>query len=220
MLRRWTDVEIEFLERNYESMKTTDIARKLARSEQAVTRRANKNGLTKNITWTEDEDVYLAYFVYENDTDIGEAAIFLNRSRNAVKSRLVSLRKRDDSVGYIRRKWTEEEDEFLRQNYKIMSNKSLGESLRRTSAAIDYRKRFLKLKPSRAVSIHRNRIIDMAAKGYYRTEIAKELDINVIALNGFLAKNNIYCEKKPMRERDLSKFKMEATKIAERKLRC
>ncbi|MBC2369925.1 hypothetical protein HBP99_14950 [Listeria booriae] len=151
--------------------------------------------------WTEDDDIYLEYFVYENDTDLGEAASFLNRSRKAVITRLKNLRMMDDSVSYIRRKWTEKEDEFLRKNYKIMTNQSLAESLGRTSAAVCSRKKYLGLKRVRGISRHREKIIEMAAKGYYRADIAKELDINEMSLNHFLIENKIYCKKVPYSER-------------------
>lgn len=56
--------------------------------------------------WSDDEDIYLEYFVYERDVNIMEAAEFLGRTKVAVVNRLAVLRKRDENVGYIRRPWT------------------------------------------------------------------------------------------------------------------
>lgn len=204
MRKTWTDAEIEYLKENYAGQDTNEIAKQLERSKASVSQKATRLGFSKNTGWTEDDDIYLAYFVYENDTDLGEAATFLNRSRKAVIVRLKNLRKMDDSVGYIRRKWTEKEDEFLRKNYKIMSNRSLAESLRRTSAAVCGRKKYLGLKRIREISIHREKIIEMAANGYYRSEIAREIDADVMSLNRFLRDNNIYCKMVPYSERSRS----------------
>lgn len=45
--------------------------------------------------------------------------------------------------------------------------------------------------------IHKEKIIKMAESGYYRTEIAKELNINVDSLRRFLIDEGIFCEPVP-----------------------
>lgn len=157
--------------------------------------------------WTEDEDIYLEYFAFEGDSSIQEAADFLNRSKAAVVSRLQHLRKKDSSVRCLKRKWSEKEDEFLKKNYRVMKNSEIAESLRRTSAAVDQRKKKLKLRTIRPITVHKDKIIDLIQKGYYRPEIAKELNINEASLVNFLKHNNIYCKPVP--------YKMRTKKIRE-----
>lgn len=147
--------------------------------------------------WAEDEDIYLEYFAYEGDSSIQEAAEFLNRSKAAVVSRLQYLRKKDSSVRYLKRKWSEKEDEFLRKNYRVMKNDDLAKRLGRTPAAVDQRKKVLELRIIRPITIHRDRIINLIQRGYYRPEIAKELNINEASLVNFLIINKIYCKPVP-----------------------
>lgn len=151
--------------------------------------------------WTEDDDIYLEYFAYEGEERVQEAADFLNRTRAATIIRLSKLRERNNDVQFIRRKWTEREDDFLRKNYITMSNKMLAESLRRTSAAIDQRKAKLGLRVNKPITVHKDKIIELINQGYYRPEIAKELGINEGSLVKFLIINNIYCEPVPYGKR-------------------
>ncbi|EOG9484143.1 hypothetical protein ACLLFN_003206, partial [Listeria monocytogenes] len=145
MRKNWTDEEIRVLQNNYEYVDTEIIANFLNRSYHSIKNKAVRLGISKNSEWTEDEDIYLEYFVYENDDNISKAAEFLGRTKDAVINRLVKLRKRDSSVSFIRRPWTKKEDEILKNNYIIMSNDQLAERLRRTKASVAARKVLLGL---------------------------------------------------------------------------
>lgn len=147
--------------------------------------------------WTEDDDIYLEYFAYQGDSSIQEAAEFLNRSKAAVVARLQHLRKKDKNVRCLKRKWTNKEDAFLKRNYFLMKNAELAESLDRSKAAVDQRKAVLGLRVIKPISIHKEKIIELINKGYYRPEVAKELDINVDSLRHFLIINNIKCRPVP-----------------------
>lgn len=151
--------------------------------------------------WTEDEDVYLEYFAYEGDSGIQEADEYLNRSKAAVVSRLQYLRKKDSNVRCLKRKWSEKEDEFLRKNYRVMKNNELAKRLGRTCAAVDQRKKILELRTIRPITVHKDKIIELIQKGYYRPEIAKELNINEASLVKFLIINKIYCKPVPYKMR-------------------
>lgn len=148
--------------------------------------------------WTEDDDIYLEYFAQCNDSSIEEAAEFLNRSKAAVVCRLTNLRKRNkNAVPCLKRKWTEKEDSILKQNYKIMSNAALAERLRRSAPAVAHRKKKLNLRVNKEITAHKEEIIDLINKGYYRPEIAKKLGIDLMPLTTFLLNNNIKCKDVP-----------------------
>jgi len=152
--------------------------------------------------WSEDDDIYLEYFAYENDQKIEEAAKFLGRSTNAVAARLVILRKRNEfNVSYLKKRWTQKEDEFIKKNYMHMSNASIAENLHRTAQAVSCRKRFLGLRKNDSISVHRKSILKMIEKGYFRPEIARKLGVSLPALTTFLNLNNIYCKPVPYEER-------------------
>lgn len=156
--------------------------------------------------WTEDDDIYLEYFAYDGDAPIKDAAEFLNRTKAATVCRLVNLRKNNKDVHYIKKKWSLKEDEFLKNNYSNMNNLQLSERLNRTPAAVSIRKSTLGLKVIKPIAIHREKIIEMSKQGYYRTQIAKELNINVDSLRKFLIDNEIDCVPVPYELRS-KKFK-------------
>jgi ATP/maltotriose-dependent transcriptional regulator MalT len=151
--------------------------------------------------WTEDDDIYLEYFAYSGDGGIKDAAEFLKRSPAAVVARLAKLRKHDQSVSCLKRKWSQKEDAFLKKNYKTMPNEQLAQRLGRSIPAIVSRKQTLDLRTIRPISIHREKILELIDQGYYRPEIAKELNINEASLVNFLLINNIHCKDVPYSER-------------------
>ncbi|KET11511.1 hypothetical protein JHQ42_15915, partial [Listeria monocytogenes] len=83
MRKNWTDEEIRVLQNNYEYVDTEIIANFLNRSYHSIKNKAARLGISKNSEWTEDEDIYLEYFVYENDDNISKAAEFLGRTKDA-----------------------------------------------------------------------------------------------------------------------------------------
>ncbi|WP_348922056.1 hypothetical protein [Enterococcus rotai] len=151
--------------------------------------------------WVEDDDIYLEYYVYSGDGNIKQAADFLGRSPAAVVARLTKLRKEDRSVLRLKRKWLQKEDDFLKNNYKTMSNEQLSQRLGRSIPAIVSRKQTLDLRTIRPIAIHREKILELIDQGYYRPEIAKELNINEASLVNFLLINNIHCDDVPYSER-------------------
>lgn len=157
--------------------------------------------------WTEDDDDYLKYFVFSGDSTIKEAAELLEKTPAAVSTRLTELRKIDQSVHYLHRRWTEKEDDYLRENYLKYDAKILAKNLGRTVESVKSRKSQLRLTIVRPVAKHRKTIIAMAKKGYYRKEIARFLNIDEKSLATFLRMNKIYCEYVPTSERtkDLKK---------------
>ncbi|HEM1440059.1 hypothetical protein ORY89_06380 [Listeria monocytogenes] len=178
MRKVWTDEEVRLLRNNYEYIATERIAIFLNRTAISVKSKAIRLGLSKNYDWSEDDDIYLEYFVFENDTNINEAAEFLNRTHNAVRTRIVNLRKKDSSVAYIRKPWTEKEDDFLKNNYKAMSDKVLAERLQRTKGAVTGRKRLLGLKKIyKVTSSQDKKIRSLGSAGHTITEIADAVQV-------------------------------------------
>ncbi|EOV1464690.1 hypothetical protein [Listeria immobilis] len=178
MRKEWTDEEVRLLRNNYEYIATERIAIFLNRTSISVKSKAIRLGLSKNYDWSEDDDIYLEYFVFENDTNINEAAAFLNRTHNAVRTRIVNLRKKDSSVAYIRKPWTEKEDVFLKNNYKVMSDAMLAERLQRTKGAVSGRKRTLGLQKIYKITPSEDKEIrSLGSAGHTITEIADAVQV-------------------------------------------
>lgn len=80
--------------------------------------------------WTAEEDAYLAaHFKQKKKAELARA---LNRTRNAVQTRLYKLR----LVRGDRRPWTHREDNYLRRHYLTMKNRELGQALGRSLFAV------------------------------------------------------------------------------------
>lgn len=151
--------------------------------------------------WTEDEDDYLKYFVFSGDSTLKDAAELLGKTTGAVSARLTELRKIDRSVQYLNRRWTEKEDDYLRDNYLKYDAKILAKNLGRTVESVKSRKSQLKLSLVRPITKHKEIIVALANKGYYRKEIAQFLNIDEKSLANFLRLNKIHCDYVPMNER-------------------
>ncbi|AMD28288.1 hypothetical protein GT012_02550 [Listeria monocytogenes] len=191
MRKNWTDEEIRVLQNNYEYVDTEIIANFLNRSYHSIKNKATRLGISKNYDWTEDEDIYLEYFVYENDDNISKAAEFLGRTKDAVINRLVKLRKRDSSVSFIRRPWTKKEDEILKNNYIIMSNDQLAERLRRTKASVAARKVLLGLTNKHMSKEDDKMIRHLGNQGYTIKEISAEMNLSYCLVKNYIRNHRI-----------------------------
>lgn len=141
--------------------------------------------------WTEDEDIYLEYFVYENDKEIKEAAEFLKRSPGAVYTRLDKLRKSDSSVNHSLRRWSEKEKEYLKNNYTTLTVKMIAKKLSRTESAIAYQMQVLKLRKIKSIEVYDEDIRKLASSGYYRRQAARMLNISNSSLTQYSQRNGI-----------------------------
>lgn len=192
MAYRWTKEEIRLLKNNYEYVNIKQIARILNRTVNSTVNKAVRLRLRKNILWSKNDDIYLERFVYENDTNLEEAAIFLGRTKGAVATRLTVLRKKNKAM-YMKIKWSKKEDEFMLRFYKQMPAHLIAQRLNRTLYAVRSRATVLGLNKTRPVYVHRERILELVKQGFTRTEIADELDVDVKSLSTYLRLHDIYC---------------------------
>lgn len=152
--------------------------------------------------WTEDEDIYLEYFISEGDTNLSEAAAFLKRSYNSVASRCDFLRRNNPELPFFNRKWTKKEDDFIRAHYQSLTYKNISTRLNRSVQAVDYRIRYLGLKKTKALKEYDEEIRILANKGCSYSEIARELNLIASSVSNYAKKNNINVRKLTKSERD------------------
>lgn len=150
--------------------------------------------------WTEDELVYLEYFVFENDTQLIEASKYLNRSINAIRKKLCKMRKEDGFRCYMHRLWTEKENEFLKQHYSSMKNKYIAQRLNRTIGSIEFQASKLNLKKHKNIKELDAEIRRLIEKGYYLSQICSELDIKMPSLIAHCQREKIPYKKMPRTE--------------------
>jgi hypothetical protein len=150
--------------------------------------------------WSEDELIYLEYFVFDNDAQLDEAAKHLNRSLRAVTKKLWQLRKQDGDVQYVHRLWTKKEEDFLKRYYTTMTNKNIAKRLNRTVAAVEFRAKKIGLSKNRNIRDLDSEIRKLIAEGYYLSQICKELNIKMQSLLAHVGREGIEYKKMPRKE--------------------
>ena len=83
--------------------------------------------------WTKKEDLFLEeQYGQMTSQRIGE---HLNRSKESVNKRIIRLNLRSEE-NCLRKKWTTEQDAFLRENINIMNNREIGNHLVKSPASV------------------------------------------------------------------------------------
>lgn len=99
--------------------------------------------VTKNQKlWTKEEDLFLKeQYGQMTLQKIGE---WLNRSKESVNKRVSRLQLRNKQNG-IRKRWTPDQDTFLKVNINRMNNREIGKQLGKSPSSVANRIRLLKL---------------------------------------------------------------------------
>ncbi|MCP1191443.1 hypothetical protein NKR17_20670 [Priestia flexa] len=99
--------------------------------------------MTKNQKlWTKEEDLFLKeQYGQMTLQKIGE---WLNRSKESVNKRVSRLQLRNKQNG-IRKRWTPDQDTFLKVNINRMNNREIGKQLGKSPSSVANRIRLLKL---------------------------------------------------------------------------
>jgi len=141
--KRWTQGEVEYLTKHYGKKGVEEIAEALGRTASAVQSKAPQLGLSaQNNLWAEEEERFLK----ENYLSLGaeECARRLGRTVSAVHGKIRLVGGGRPSIG-PRVEWSEEELEFLLQNYQKLAWGEMVEALGRTEQAIQVRASMLGL---------------------------------------------------------------------------
>lgn len=158
--------------------------------------------------WTEDEDDYLEYFLYDHsEGSYQEVADELGRSWGAVQTRVSFLRQKSKAVGYVKRRYSDGEIKFIRDQYGKMPTADIARRLNRSEDAIKTQAKLLKATRGFTYLEKKDDIMRLAAEGKTRPEIRKILKLpSQDGLNNFIRLNNIECRYVPENER-LEKMK-------------
>lgn len=133
--RPWAEWEIQYLRDNWPQTSEAEIATALGRTRQAVSIKRHLAGIEIDpADWSPEEDTYIRENWRQQTEE--EIASALNRTPHAIHWRGASL-------GLIRRKppeskrtWTAEENEYLAENWGVVSVKTMCKRLNRTEASI------------------------------------------------------------------------------------
>jgi len=139
--KKWTEDELEYLKKHYGKKSFEEIADALGRTVSAVQSKGPQLGLSaQDYLWTEEEEQFLR----ENYLRLGaeECAKQLGRTVMAVHGKIRKTGGGRPSIG-PKVEWTEQELDFLRENYQRLPWGELAEKLGRTEQAIQVRANML-----------------------------------------------------------------------------
>lgn len=132
--RKWTNSEEELLIREFPIKTNKELAEIFNRSEKSIIQHAHVLNLHKNkqMLWNESEIVFLKKH-YNNDMTPSEIANALQRSVSSVKSKAFSIGLSNNV------EWSQEEIDYLIDNYCYKTNEEIGKKIGRSGQAVSYK---------------------------------------------------------------------------------
>lgn len=186
---RWSQKEIAFIQKEYGRMSIAEIAQKLGRSAVAVQLKGGKLGLQRKVRQPTGKEI--AWIV----ANLGRVSMDdMSRRLDVSISAVQKIAKEHEYApkAHLRR-WTGEEDEFIRKNYASMTSKEIGAAIDRSVDMVSWRTRKLGLtdgaqrKQLRWTAAEEKILIASVGK-MDRVEIARRLDRTVRAVEGRVEK--------------------------------
>lgn len=181
----WSEEDTNILINSYKKMSYKEMSENnifsVYKSVDEIRRRAGYIGILSSREWTEDE-VEILKNNYSKISRDELMSMFPNRTKPSIlsKARIMGLK----SKFYLTHKYTNEENEYLKNNYLIKTNKELGKELNRSPQGIE--------EHLYALDLHRPTEIDnyKTLKKYIRTRLTpwrdkvRELNNYTCALTG------------------------------------
>ena len=131
----WPLEDVEILKENFGKIKYKDMVNLFSRYRDVdeIKRKAISLGLTSSREWSKEETDILIYN-YSNKPMSEIMKLLPNRTRSSIlgQARTQNLK----SFYYLSRKYTEEENNYLKENYLTQNNKELAEHLNRNESGI------------------------------------------------------------------------------------
>lgn len=135
----WIKEEDEILKENYNKLSLNELSDKMGRTIYAIQNRATMIGIkrtnvAKYMTWTPEEKELLEKVCHEGDARYIQEKYFPDRTICSIKGALRRKEVKDPCVRHS--PWTDEEIEYVINNYEFTSNIELSEKLGRSKDSI------------------------------------------------------------------------------------
>lgn len=140
----WSEEDTEILRENYGKISYNQMVNLFSnpKSVDEIRRRAIYIGLTSSRNWSEDEKKILIDN-YPNKPFNEILTLLPNRTESSIRGQAKTLNLK--SFYYLSRKYTQEEEDYLRSNYLLKTNRELAEYLNRNENGIAQHLLILKL---------------------------------------------------------------------------
>jgi hypothetical protein len=132
--KKWTKHEEEMLIKEFPIRTNKELSEIFGRSEKSIIQRANilKLHKDKQVLWKSEEVEFLVKH-YNVDMLPSEIAKSLNRSTSSVKSKAFAIGLADNV------EWTQEQIDYLIDNYCYKTNEEIGKKIGRSGQAVSYK---------------------------------------------------------------------------------
>lgn len=142
--------------------------------------------------WTEDEEIYLEYYVFSNDElDYNEAAKFLKRTPSSIRGKMFKLRQRKNQKDFLRRPFSQAEKDFIKENYGHMSMKAIAKRLGRSPEVVSYKACQFGLQKLSQLEYYDEELRRLAREGYTVPEIRDLTGLKYSSIRYYLIRNDI-----------------------------
>ncbi|MHC4644105.1 MAG: hypothetical protein ACYTBJ_01290 [Planctomycetota bacterium] len=140
----WSKEEEWMLRTQWNTRSSREIAAELGRSYNSIRAKARQLALGKKafLWWTPYEDMVLRKKYVQEKLSPKEISELLGKTTDSIKSRRIYL---GIPCYRISRKWTLEEEDFLRDNWSSLKRKEIAEHLNRTVLAVTRKAQTLKI---------------------------------------------------------------------------
>lgn len=147
----------------------------------------------KQRRWSEDEEIYLDYFLHEPDQDFKAVAEFLGRSVKSVSTKADRMRKLEKNKRYLEKRhpYSEKEIEFLKRNYQTMKYKEIAIALRRSEISVQKKAWRLGLEKLHKPIEKKEEILRLNAKGLNSKEIGNIVNLPPKVIREFCTRQGV-----------------------------
>lgn len=172
-------------------------------------------------TWTEDEEIYLEYFMLDPDHTFKEAADFLGRTVTSVSAKVRYMRKRSRVKRYMptHRPWSEKEIQFLKRRYCAVTNKEIAISLSRTERSVRKKAIDIGLRKSKQPRLVGAQIKEFNRQGLNSKQIGEKLGLPAIVVHQWCNRNGVEVIPVPKEESQATIRRMEGERFYGIKIR-
>lgn len=144
--------------------------------------------------WTEDDEIYLNYYLSSNEEKNYEsAANFLNCSRSQITKKANKMRVKGETEHYINKPFDKWEIDYLKKHYYMIPTTDIAELLSRSRETIIWKANSLGLTKLDKVRNHDSEIRRLAKEGFTRATIARKLGLKANSVGDYINRNNISC---------------------------
>lgn len=150
--------------------------------------------------WTEDEEIYLEYYLYDDDDkehNYDSASDFLKTTNKKLINKANKMRKKNKDIGYINKPFSEYELDYIKKNYLMVSTELMSDHLGRTRDVIIWKANQIGVTKLKQLKNYDAEIRELAQKGHYKAEIARMLGLNSKSVGDYINRNQINCKRAP-----------------------